>query len=91
MVVVPAKSAKCKARSYTSDTTDSLPSSDKHWLEASAARSRWSKPRGQFAGYGQGSPDFVYRNARNKLVFTDVSVIAARGNANRQHLMTKSR
>ena len=48
------------------------------------------EPRGQFAGYGQGSPDFVYRNARNKLVFTDVSVIAARGSANRQHLMTKS-
>jgi len=48
------------------------------------------EPRGQFAGYRQGSPDFVYRNARNKLGFTDVSVIAARGNANRQHLMTKS-
>ena len=74
-----------KDRSYTRGTTDSLPSSAKPWLEVSAARSRWGQEANS-QNTDRGSPDFVC----NKFVFTEVSVIAARGNASRQHLMTKS-
>ena len=48
------------------------------------------EPRGQYVGYGDGGPDMSYRQRNGTLVLTDVSVVAARGNTNRQRLMTKT-
>ena len=48
------------------------------------------EPRGQYVGYGDGSPDMSYWQRNGTLVLTDASVVAARGSANRQCLMTKT-